>query len=468
MAFAIPENITVHLGPPDSNAPNVTIPFPEYISNVASSEIYPTWPENAIRANMYAQISYALNRIYTEWYRSQGYDFDITSSTAYDQSYVPGQDIFENIRQLAGELFNDYLKRPGVDEPLFAAYCDGKEVTCDGLSQWGTVTLARQGKTPYEILTTYYGNNLDIVQNAPVSPRLPSFQRPLSLTDIGEDVRRVQVQLNRVSRNYPAIPKVPTDGIYGAPTREAVEKFQEVFDLPPTGVVDQATWYRLAYLYTSVKRLAELNSEGETLLGTPLQFERVLASGDSGGRVRILQYFLAVLSGFNAQIPPVQIDGQFGPATQSAVTAAQRLFGLPQTGIVDKTTWERLSDETATLLDRVDPADFSAGIQPYPGFVLTQGMRNEFVSVLQNYLIRIASVYPDLPSTSITGYFGPATKAAVTAFQRKFGLTADGVVGPETWRELLRVYDDVRGSEYTHTRQYPGTPLTTGSSDFAP
>jgi peptidoglycan hydrolase-like protein with peptidoglycan-binding domain len=162
----------------------------------------------------------------------------------------------------------------------------------------------------------------------------------------------------------------------------------------------------------------------------------------------------------------VQIDGQFGPATQSAVTAAQRLFGLPQTGIVDKRTWERLSDETALLLDRVDPADFSAGVQPYPGFVLTQGMRNEFVSVLQNYLIAIAAVYPDLPSTSITGYFGPATKTAVTAFQRKFGLTPDGVVGPATWQELLRVYDDVRGSEHTHSGQYPGTPLTVGYSDF--
>lgn len=466
MAFTIPENITVHLGPPGSPAENVTIPFPEYISNVASSEIYPTWPENAIRANMYAQISYALNRVYTEWYRSQGYDFDITNSTAYDQSFVPGRDIFENIERLTGELFNDYLRRPGTDEPLFAAYCDGQEVTCPGLSQWGSVALANQGKTPFEILTNYYGDNLEIVRNAPVSPRISSFQRPLSLTDIGEDVRRVQVQLNRVSRNYPAIPKVPTDGIFGAQTRDAVEKFQEIFGLSPSGTVDRATWYRLAYLYVSVKRLAELNSEGETLLGTPLQFDQVLSEGTVSTRVRIVQYFLAVLSGFYPQIPPVQIDGNFGPATRTAVVAFQQLAGLPQTGIVDRTTWERMADDTAGLLDTVDPAEFSAGIQPYPGFVLTQGMRNEYVSVLQNYLIRIAALYPDIPATSITGYFGTATRAAVLAFQRKFGLTPDGVVGPATWDALLRAYDDADSSRHTHPGQSIGE-LREGASDFA-
>lgn len=467
MPFTIPENITVHIGPPDSGGENITLPFPEYISNVASSEIYPTWPESAIRANMYAQISYALNRVYTEWYRSQGYDFDITSSTAYDQSFVPGRDIFENISRIAGELFNDYLRRPGADEPLFAAYCDGVQTTCEGLSQWGTVTLAEQGKTPYEILTNYYGTNLDIVQNAPVSSCIPSFQRELGLTDIGEDVRRVQVQLNRVSRNYPAIPKVPTDGIFGTATRDAVAKFQEIFGLAPTGNVDRATWYRLAYLYTSVKRLAELNSEGEYLLGTPLQFDRVVAEGDVSPRVRIVQYFLAVLSSFYSQIPPVQIDGNFGPATREAVTAFQQLYGLPQTGIVNKETWEQMSDETASLLDVVPPEDFSAGIQPYPGFVLTQGMRNEFVSVLQNYLIRIATVYTDLPTTSITGYFGSATKNAVTAFQRKFGLTPDGVVGQQTWNELLRVYDDVAGSRHSHPGQHTGRTSREGDTDFS-
>lgn len=171
----IPETITVHLGRPDDpTARNVTVPFPDYIKNVASSEIYPTWPEEAIRANMYAQISFALNRIYTEWYRSQGYDFDITNSTAFDQAYVEGRDIFDNISEIADELFNDYLVRPGSVEPLFAQYCDGDRVQCDGLSQWGTVPLAEAGLSPYEILTEFYGPDLAIVRDAPTAPNLGS------------------------------------------------------------------------------------------------------------------------------------------------------------------------------------------------------------------------------------------------------------------------------------------------------
>ncbi|MBO7303509.1 MAG: spore cortex-lytic protein, partial [Clostridia bacterium] len=172
----IPETITVHLGAPNENAENVTLPFLEYITNVASSEIYPTWPENAIRANLYAQISFVLNRIYTEYYPSRGYDFDITNSTAYDQSFVKGRDYFENVAELAAELFNSYIVRQGSVEPLFSAYCDGREVECDGLSQWGTVSLANQGYTPYEILQYYYGNDINIVNDAPV--RVPNSSLP--------------------------------------------------------------------------------------------------------------------------------------------------------------------------------------------------------------------------------------------------------------------------------------------------
>ena len=185
----IPENITVHLGAPDANARNITLPFADYIANVASSEIYPTWPESALRAHIYAQISFALNRIYTEYYRSRGYDFDITNSTAIDQSFVYGRDIFENIRQLTEELFPNYIRRQGSVEPLFAAYCDGVRVTCPGLSQWGTVDLARQGLTPYEILTYYYGNDIDIVTNAPVQGITVSVPtEPLRLGNVGNNV----------------------------------------------------------------------------------------------------------------------------------------------------------------------------------------------------------------------------------------------------------------------------------------
>ena len=174
----IPENITVHLGPPDSDADNVTLSFLDYIKNVASSEIYPTWPENALRANIYAQISFALNRIYTEWYPSQGYDFDITNSTAFDQAFVPNRDIYDNISRLVDSLFNSYVRRQGSIEPYFTQYCNGTTVTCEGLSQWGTVPLAEQGLIPYEILQNYYGDDIDIVQNAPVgTPRLIRVSR---------------------------------------------------------------------------------------------------------------------------------------------------------------------------------------------------------------------------------------------------------------------------------------------------
>ena len=262
----IPQTVTVHLGPPDSDAENVTLPFAEYITNVASSEIYPTWPENAIRAHVYAQISFTLNRIYTEYYRSRGYDFDITNSTAYDQSFVKGRDYFENVGRIVSEIFNSYITRQGNVEPLFASYCDGKEVVCDGLSQWGTVTLANQGLTPYEILKYYYGDDINIVMNAPIDlPNSSAPPVPLRLGSGGDEVRTLQLRLNRISDNYPAIPKIALpDGVFSFDTEDAVKKFQETFGLTPDGIVGNATWYKILFLYNAVKRLNELNSEGIT------------------------------------------------------------------------------------------------------------------------------------------------------------------------------------------------------------
>ena len=197
MPVYIPENIVVHLGAPDdSSAQNVTVPFVDYIKNTASSEIYPTWPESALRANIYAQISFALNRIYTEYYRSRGYNFDITNSTAFDQSFVYGRDVFENVGQIVDDVFDEYIRRQGNIEPLFAQYCDGVRVTCDGLSQWGSVSLAESGYTPYEILTNYYGNNIDIVRDTPIRPFDESYPSiPLELGSSGNEVRTLQLRL---------------------------------------------------------------------------------------------------------------------------------------------------------------------------------------------------------------------------------------------------------------------------------
>ena len=229
----IPETITVHLGYPDSDAPNVTVGFASYVKNVASSEVYPTWNENALRANIYVIVSFALNRIYTEWYRSRGYDFDITATTQFDQKFINGREYFENISYLVDELFNDYVRRQGRVEPLFTAFCNGTTSTCEGLSQWGTQALAERGYTPYEILQYYYGEDIDIVKNAPVQTAMPSYPGiELKNGAFGNDVKFVQVWLNRISRNYPAIPKIPAaDGIFDTATEEAVRKFQQVFGL---------------------------------------------------------------------------------------------------------------------------------------------------------------------------------------------------------------------------------------------
>ena len=260
----IPEYITVHLGAPDSNAPNITLPFADYISNVASSEVYPSWNESALRANIYAQISFALNRIYTDFYRSRGYDFDITNSTAFDQSFVNGRNVFENVDRIVSEIFNSYVRRRGNVEPLFTAYCDGIEVQCNGLSQWGSVALAEQGLTPYEILKYYYGDDIDIISNVTVegaNPNAPSV--PLSIGSANDYVRILQLRLNRISDNYPLIPKIATiDGIFAEDTEAAVKSFQETFGLGPDGIVGNATWYSVNRIYNAVKRLNELDSGG--------------------------------------------------------------------------------------------------------------------------------------------------------------------------------------------------------------
>lgn len=342
----IPQRITVHLGSPTSNAANVTVSFSDYVKNVASSEIYPTWDESALRANILAITSFALNRVYTEFYRSRGYDFDITSSTAIDQAFVNGRSYFDNISRLVDELFNDYLRRPGFVEPLASKFCNGTTVTCEGLSQWGSQNLAQQGLSSTQILRNYYGN-VEIVTNAPIRGITSSYPgTPLRRGSSGPSVVVVQVELNRISQNYPAIPKIAdVDGIYGSRTEASVRVFQEIFDLTPDGIVGPATWYALVRLYTAVTNLSELRSSGQQFYSINWEYPNGLESGDRGDKVRHLQYMLSVLSAYISSIPPLEVDGIFGPATENAVRAAQRYFGLPQTGTVDATTWDEIYDQ---------------------------------------------------------------------------------------------------------------------------
>jgi peptidoglycan hydrolase-like protein with peptidoglycan-binding domain len=454
----IPDNITVHLGRPDENARNITLPFLDYVANVASSEIYPTWPDSALRANMYAQISFALNRIYTEFYRSRGYDFDITSSTAFDQSFVEGRDIFENIRQLAGELFNSYLRRQGSVEPLFSSYCDGRRVQCDGLSQWGTVDLAEQGYTPYEILTYYYGDDIDIVSDVPVGALEESAPRiPLRVGSVNDDVRVAQIRLNRISKNYPAIPKIlQTDGIFGSDTEAAVRRFQEIFDLTSDGVIGNATWYYIRRIYNGVKRLNELNSEGVDREEVTQQYPGVLREGDRGIGVANLQYYLNYLSAFYQSIPPIAVDGSFGAATRAAVIDLQNTFGLPADGIVGEITWEALYDAYLGAVAAIPVQYLEGNVIPFPGVVLRIGADSEEVRVLQEYLNYISRSFPSIRPVSVTGYFGPRTREAVIAFQEQFSLPANGLVGAVTWEAITDIYSDLYNGAGLADGQYPG------------
>ncbi|MDD6060484.1 MAG: peptidoglycan-binding protein [Ruminococcus sp.] len=456
----IPETISVHLGNPASPAENITISFPEYIKNVASSEIYPTWPESSLRANIYVIVTFALNRIYTEWYRSRGYDFDITSSTQYDQKFIYGREIFQNISYLTDELFNDYVKRINNIEPLFTSFCNGTTSTCNGLSQWGTVKLANQGLTPYEILQNYYGENIEIVKNAPVRTSYPSYPGiVLRLGSGGNAVRSLQVFLNRISTNFPAIPKIPVvDGRFDDATQAAVREFQRIFNLQQTGSVDEATWYRIIFIYASVKRVAELNSEGIRTEDIEILYTEDLKIGMQSNEVSNLQYYLAVIGAYYDAVVPVEITGYFGEKTERSVKSFQKVFGLPQTGEVDRATRIDLYRAYQGIVDSVPPTYTAVAL--YPGVILREGVTDNNVKIIQEYLSFINRTYSNIPAVNITGYFGPLTKQSVMAFQRQFGIPPTGVVAGVTWDKIAEVYSDLRYGSDKRPYQNPGYIIT--------
>lgn len=257
----IPEYIVVHDGTPSSNAQNYWIPYASYIANVASSEIYSTWEEAAITANVLAILSFTLNRVYTEWYRSKGYNFTITSSTAYDHKFIYGRSIYENVARVVDSVLTNYVTRPGIEQPLLTQYCDGRQVSCPNwMTQWGSQHLATQGYNAVSILRYYYGADIYLETANRVSGVPSSFPGyNIQEGSRGTDVRTIQRQLNAIAKNYPAIPTVAVDGIFGPATKASVQKFQDVFNLPPNGIVDYPTWYRLSQIYVAVTRIAELN-----------------------------------------------------------------------------------------------------------------------------------------------------------------------------------------------------------------
>ena len=427
------------------------------------------WPEQALRANIHCQISLALNRIYTEWYPSKGYSFNITNSTSYDQYYVHGRTVFDVMVRLTDDIFNTYIRKTGTVNPYYAEYCDGKSVTCPGLKQWGTVTLANQGRNALSILKYYYGNNIEIIRTNNIQSIPQSYPgSPLRQGSTGAAVFTLQRQLNRITKDYPFLGLLTVDGIFGRKMTETVKKFQKQFNLTADGVVGRSTWYKISYIYVSVKDLAELTSEGETFSGTlpdgPWNFgSSVLKQGSTGSEVEQMQFWLSTLAQYESSIPSVTVDGVYGSGTAAAVRAFQRRYGLTVDGIVGLTTWTELYDQFRSIQsDNGTP-------NAYPGTPLREGSSGQNVRLVQFWLKIARTVYTSLANVTVDGKFGAGTAAAVQRFQRYFGLTSDGVVGRITWNKLYEVYNDIANkllSSSLRPGEYPGV-LRTGSSGTA-
>ncbi len=463
----VPKNITVHLGRPAASARNVTVSFRDYIANVASSEVYPTWPIEALKANIHCQISLALNRIYTEWYPSKGYTFNITNSTSYDQYYVHGRTVFDVMVKLTDDIFNTYIRKTGTVNPYYSEYCDGKSVTCPGLKQWGTVTLANQGRNALSILKYYYGSDIEIVRTSNIQSIPRSYPgSPLRQGDRGTAVFTLQRQLNRITKDYPFLGLLTVDGVFGSRMTETVKRFQKQFNLTADGVVGRQTWYKISYIYVSVKDLAELTSEGETAAGTLSDGtwgDTVLRIGSSGSAVEQLQFWLNTLAQYESSIPSVTVDGVYGSGPAGAVRAFQRRYGLSVDGVVGRATWTELYDQFRSIQsDNGRP-------NAYPGTALRQGSSGQNVRLVQFWLKIARTVYPSLNTLTVDGKFGAGTAAAVRRFQSYFGLTSDGVVGRTTWNKLYEVYNDIANRLLTASLrpgEYPGI-LRRGSTGTA-
>ena len=395
-----------------------------------------SWPEEALRANIIAQVSLALNRIWTEWYPSRGYSFNITGSPGYDQAYVNGRTVFAVMERLTAELFNTYVQRTGDVEPYFTEYCDGKTVTCPGMKQWGTVDRAREGMNALQILRYYYGNRVQLVTTDSIAAIPSSYPgSPLRRGSTGTNVRILQKQLSRIAKDYPSFGKPTVNGTFDEATENSVKKFQKQFSLTADGIVGRATWNKISYIYVSVKDLAELTSEGETAEGTQSAGGwpgTVLRRGATGSRVEQVQFWLSDLAQFDSSLVSVTVDGSYGAATERAVRAFQQKQGLTADGAVGQATWNALYSAW------VD-AQSDLGGTAWPGTALRRGATGMEVRLVQFWLRLAADNYSALSTVTVDGSYGAATVSAVEAFQSLFGLTADGVVGRSTWNKLKEV-----------------------------
>ena len=435
----IPNEIVVHLGAPNEAARNITVPFIDYINNVASSELYPTWPIDSLKANIYTIISFTLNRLYNEWYPSKGYNFDITSSPAFDQTYTLDREIYENISNIVEENFNTYIVKENQIQPYFTTYCDGRKTTCDGLSQWGTVTLANQKKTPLDIIKYYYGDDTLIKYNAPIGDNVGAYPGYINrLGSIGNPVRAIQRDLNRIRINYPAIPKINDKlGAYDQETVEAVKKFQEIFNLPITGEVDKATWYKIKYIYTSVKKLSDLYTEGLSPQEADFLYKDELQYGDTGIEMEYLHYYLNSIAFLDPDVPLLKTNSVFNDNTKTMVMAFQEKYGLPVTGKVTYTDWKTLIDIYDKIL-KAYPKEYADYINElYPDYFLSRGMTGEDVKRFQKFLLKICQYDKSIPGVRVNGTFDELTENSVKKLQSDYGFTVNGLVGPLLWKKVV-------------------------------
>ena len=434
----VPNNITVHLGAPSESVKNITIPFIEYIANVASSELYPTWPKNALIANIYTIISFTMNRIYNEWYRSKGYNFDITSLPAYDQKYTENRSVYENIENISEEIFNNYVVKGNQIQPYFTTYCDGRVKTCNGLSQWGSVSLANQGKTPIQILKYYYGNDISIKEDAPVGDNTAGYPGyEIGMGSAGNPVLAIQRDLRRIKKNYPAIPDIKnTLGIYDDETVAAVKKFQEIFNLPETGIVNKATWYKIKYIYTSVKKLSDLYSEGLTEDEVTFLYTDKLEYGDTGIEVEYIHYYLTALSFFDKDIPHLPTNSIYNDNTISMVKAFQQKYSLPITGIFTYSDWQVLKNSYNQILKSLPD---SLKEELYPDYFLVRGQSGNDIRRLQKLLLAICRYDKSIPGIKVTGVFDELTERSIKKVQKDYNFDINGIVGPLLWKKLIEL-----------------------------
>ena len=419
-----------------------------------------SWPEEALRANIIAQVSLALNRIWTEWYPSRGYSFNITGSPGYDQAYVNGRTVFAVMERLTAELFNTYVQRTGDVEPYFTEYCDGKTVTCPGMKQWGTVDRAREGMNALQILRYYYGNRVQLVTTDSIVGRATwnkisyiyvSVKDLAELTSEGETaegtqsaggwpgtvlrrgatgsrVEQVQFWLSDLAQFDSSLVSVTVDGSYGAATERAVRAFQQKQGLTADGAVGQATWNALYSAWVD----AQSDLGGTAWPGTALR------RGATGMEVRLVQFWLRLAAGNYSALRTVTVDGSYGAATVSAVEAFQSLFGLTADGVVGRSTWNKLKEVALAVANKIVTANTAPG-----QFTTTvrEGSTGTTVRAVQFYLRRLSAYYSDIPTVTVDGRFGAATTRAVKAWQARAGLTVDGVVGRLTFQSL---YDAVQ------------------------